>query len=471
MNSAENVYKVGKPPREIDNDILKPTETLPTYLWWTAFGLATTGVLMFWSVIGYSFVKGLGILGINNPVSWGFYIINFVFWVGIGHAGTLISAILYLFRQRWRTTINRAAEAMTIFAVLTAILFPLIHLGRPWMMFFIFPYPNERGPIWTNFKSPLLWDVFALTTYFTVSLIFWYMGLVPDLAIMRDRLANMTAKSKWGNILIQLRKKLVDILSIGWVGSAKTWIHYEKMVLILAALSTPLVLSVHSIVSFDFATSVIPGWHATIFPPYFVAGAIYSGFAMVMTIMIISREVFQLKQYVTMKHLENMALVILLTGMMVSFAYTMEFVMAWYSGNEMEQYVFMNRLGIIGDVKSDYAWSFWIMFTCNVVSPHFMWFKKLRTNLTVLFIISIVVNIGMWFERYVIVVTSLNRDYIPSSWDLYTPTWADYATMVGSFGWFFFWYLIFVRALPQIAISELKADEAGDQLAKGIGSH
>jgi len=462
MSTLENIYNIGKPNREIDNDILKPLESFPTRLWYIAFGLSVIGVIMFWGIAGYSFKKGLGILGINNPVAWGFYIINFVFWIGIGHAGTLISAILYLFRQRWRTTINRAAEAMTIFAVMTALTFPVIHLGRPWLLFFFFPYPNERGPLWVNFRSPLLWDVFAISTYFTVSLIFWYMGLVPDLATMRDRLVNIEAKTKFGNALLKLRKNVVNILSIGWVGSAKTWIHYEKMVLILAAISTPLVFSVHSIVSFDFATSVIPGWHATIFPPYFVAGAIYSGFAMVMTIMIISREVFGLKQYVTLKHLENMALVILLTGMMVSFAYTTEFVMAYYSANEMEQYVFLNRL------KGPYAWSFWTMFTCNVVSPHFMWFKKLRTNIYVLFAISIVVNIGMWFERFVIIVTSLHRDYLPSSWDLYIPSFYDYAMLIGSFGWFFFWYLIFVRALPQIAVAELKADEAGDK-AKGFG--
>lgn len=462
MSAVENIYNIGKPDREIDNDLLKPLESFPTKLWYIAFGLSTFGVLLFWGVAGYSFKKGMGVFGINNPVAWGFHIINFVFWIGIGHAGTLISAILYLFRQRWRTTINRAAEAMTIFAVITALMFPVLHLGRPWLAMFFFPYPNERGPLWVNFRSPLLWDVFAISTYFTVSLVFWYMGLVPDLATMRDRLVNIEAKTTFGTKLLQFRKKMVNILSIGWVGSAKTWIHYEKMVLILAAISTPLVFSVHSIVSFDFATSVIPGWHATIFPPYFVAGAIYSGFAMVLTIMIISREVFGLKQYITLKHLENMALVILLTGMMVSFAYTTEFVMAYYSANDMEQYVFLNRL------TGPYAWSFWTMFTCNVVSPHFMWFKKLRTNIYVLFVISIVVNIGMWFERFVIIVTSLHRDYLPSSWDLYIPTFYDYSLLVGSFGWFFFWYLLFVRALPQIAVAELKADEAGDKV-KGFG--
>jgi len=463
MDSATNVYSIGKPAREIDNDILKPVESFPTKTWWVVFSIATTVMLIMWGIIGYTFKVGLGPLGINNPVGWGFYIINFVFWIGIGHAGTLISAILYLFRQRWRTTINRAAEAMTIFAVMTALLFPVIHLGRPWMVFFFFPYPNERGPIWPNFKSPLLWDVFAISTYFTVSLIFWFMGLVPDIATMRDRLNNQESDSKFGKIWLNFKRGVSNILSIGWVGSGKTWIHYEKMVLILAAMSTPLVFSVHSIVSMDFATSVIPGWHATIFPPYFVAGAIYSGFAMVMTLMIITREVFQLKQYITLKHLENMAIVILLTGMMVSFAYTIEFVIAAYSGNKIEQYAFLNRL------KGPYAWGFWTMFTCNVVSPHFMWFKKLRTNIPFLFFITIVVNIGMWFERYVIVVISLHRDYIPSSWDLYSPTWVDYSVLIGSFGWFFFWYLLFVRILPQIAIAEVKADEYGDQVAKGMG--
>lgn len=464
--SVKNIFEIGKSDQQIDDDVLRPTEMFPSKTWWLLFGIATTLVLLMFGVIGYTFVVGLGVLAINTPVSWGFYIVNFVFWVGIGHAGTLISAILYLFRQKWRTSINRAAEAMTIFAVMTAALFPLIHVGRPWMVFFIFPYPNERGPLWVNFRSPLLWDVFAVATYFSVSIAFWYMGLIPDFAIMRDRIkaklkANPNDKVAVG--LLSTRSVVLKILAAGWVGSAKTWVHYEKMVLILAALATPLVLSVHTIVSFDFATSVIPGWHATIFPPYFVAGAIYSGFAMVMTLMIISRAVFNLREYITISHLENMAIVILLTGMMVSLAYTTEFIIAAYSANPVEQYAFMNRL------QGPYAWAFWIMFTANVVSPHFMWFKKLRTNITVLFVISIVVNIGMWFERFVIIIISLHRDYLPSSWRMYVPTWADYAVLVGSFGWFFFWYLIFIRIFPQIAVAEVKADEAGYRLAKGHG--
>lgn len=458
-NPNANSLALGKSYAEIDNDILKPLESFPTKTWWIAFLIAASALGMFGAVLIYSFVVGLGIFGLNNPAAWGFYIVNFVFWVGIGHAGTLISAILYLFRQKWRTSINRAAEAMTIFAVLTAAIFPLIHVGRPWLVYWIFPYPNERGPLWVNFRSPLLWDVFAVSTYFIISLIFWYMGLLPDFATMRDRLEPFKSKTKIGQLLLDVKKIALRVVSLGWVGSAKTWHHYEKMVMLLSALATPLVLSVHTIVSFDFATSLIPGWHATIFPPYFVAGAIYSGFAMVLTLMIIMRSVFKMTDYITLKHLENMGIVILTTGMMVSFAYATEFIIAAYSANHTEQYVFLNRL------NGPYAWAFWIMFTCNVVSPHFMWFKKLRTNVKVLFAISIVVNIGMWFERFVIVVTSLHRDYLPSSWDMYIPTWADYAMLVGSFGLFFTLFLLFVRTFPAIAVAEVKADEANADLA------
>ena len=458
--TIKNIFSTGKSHKEIDDDILKPIESFPTKKWWIVLSIAGTLSLLLFTLIGYTFVKGLGVLGINNPVGWGFYIINFVFWVGIGHAGTLISAVLFLFRQRWRTSINRAAEAMTIFAVMTAGIFPIIHVGRPWFIFWATPYPNERGSLWVNFKSPLVWDPFAIGTYITISLAFWYMGLVPDLANMRDRVEKMQAKGALSKILLGLKKNTIRILAIGWVGSAKVWTHYEKMVLMLAALATPLVLSVHTIVSFDFATSVIPGWHATIFPPYFVTGAIYSGFAMVLTLMIITRQVFNLKQYITLKHLENMGLVILVTGMIVSLAYTTEFIIAAYSAYEPEQYVFLNRM------QGPYAWAFWTMFFCNVVSPHFMWFKKLRTNIFVLFVVSIVVNIGMWFERFVIIVTSLHRDFLPSSWDNYIPTWVDYGIMLGSFGFFFTLYLIFVRILPSIAIAEVKADEAQDQINK-----
>ena len=464
MNARPNDFSVGKDYLSIDNDILKPVESFPTRIWFILITITGSLALMMFGLIGLTFAEGLGHLGINLPVGWGFYIVNFVFWIGIGHAGTLISAVLYLFRQRWRTAINRAAEAMTIFAVMTAGVFPVIHVGRPWFIFWPIPYPNERGPLWPNFNSPLLWDVFAISTYATISIAFWYMGLVPDFANMRDRVEKWVPRSKVQETLLTAKRLVIRALAIGWVGSAKTWLHYEKMVLMLAALATPLVLSVHTIVSFDFATSVIPGWHATIFPPYFVDGAIYSGFAMVLTLMIITRKVFNLTEYITAKHLENMGLVILVTGMIVSLAYSTEFIMAAYSEYEQEQYVlFKSR------ISGQFAWSFWIMFTCNVVSPHFMWFKKLRTNITALFIISIIVNIGMWFERFVIIITSLHADFLPSSWDGYIPTIADYGILIGSFGFFFTLYLLFVRAIPSIAIAEVKADEAADELAKGHG--
>ncbi len=451
-------YSIGKSYKDIDDEVLQPIESFPTNLWYIAISITGSLALMMFTLIGFSFYKGLGVLGINNPVGWGFYIVNFVFWIGIGHAGTLISAVLYLFRQRWRTTINRAAEAMTVFAVMTAGIFPIIHVGRPWFIFWAVPYPNERGPLWVNFKSPLVWDPFAITTYALISIIFWYMGLVPDLANIRDRQEKLQATGPISSFLLKVKKISIRAMALGWVGSARAWSHYEKMVLMFAALSTPLVLSVHTIVSFDFATAVVPGWHSTLFPPYFVTGAIYSGFAMVLTLLIITREVFKLKAYITMKHLENMGIIILVTGMIVSFSYTMEFLMAAYSGYEPEQYVFLNRL------KGPYAFAFWTMFTCNVVSPHFMWFKKLRTNIYVLFAVSIVVNIGMWFERFVIIITSLHRDFLTSSWDLYIPTWVDYGILLGSFGFFFTLYLIFVRVLPVIAFSEVKADEANERL-------
>ncbi|MFX3507033.1 NrfD/PsrC family molybdoenzyme membrane anchor subunit, partial [Leptospira borgpetersenii] len=374
----------GKSVRDVTEDILKPVEAFPTSLWWKAFLLVLTITVVDLAIIGYLMWEGLYILGINNPVAWGFFIVNFVFWIGIGHAGTLISAVLYLFRQEWRTGINRAAEAMTIFAVLTAASNLIIHIGRPWVGFWLFPYPNERGPLWVNFRSPLIWDTFAVSTYLTISLVFWYIGLIPDIAAVRDR-------SKG-----EMKRKIYDILSLGWVGSNKAWSHLEMVAMILAALSTPLVLSVHTIVSFDFAVSILPGWHTTIFPPYFVAGAIFSGFAMVVTLMVIAREVFNLKDYITMKHLENMNKVIMVTGLIVGLAYSTEFFMAWYSGNEYEGFTFVNR------AFGPYGWAYFIMFSCNVFSPQVFWWKKLRTNIPIMFVISIVVNIGMWFERYVI---------------------------------------------------------------------
>ncbi|UOG38667.1 polysulfide reductase NrfD [Leptospira noguchii] len=427
----------GKSVRDVTEDILRPVESFPTSLWWKAFLLVLTITVVDLGIIGYLTWEGLYILGINNPVAWGFFIVNFVFWIGIGHAGTLISAVLYLFRQEWRTGINRAAEAMTIFAVLTAASNLIIHIGRPWVGYWLFPYPNERGPLWVNFRSPLIWDTFAVSTYLTISLVFWYIGLIPDIAAVRDR-------SKG-----EFKRKLYDVLSLGWVGSNKAWSHLETVAMILAALSTPLVLSVHTIVSFDFAVSILPGWHTTIFPPYFVAGAIFSGFAMVVTLMVIAREVFNLKDYITMKHLENMNKVIMVTGLIVGLAYSTEFFMAWYSGNEYEGFTFVNR------AFGPYGWAYFIMFSCNVFSPQVFWWKKLRTNIPVMFIISIIVNIGMWFERYVIVMTT-HADFLPSSWDMYIPSVYDFMMLIGTFGIFFTLFLLFCRIMPVIAVAEVK---------------
>ncbi len=447
----------GKVYGDVNDDIVRPMDTFPTKLWWGAFAISLVLLTLLFVEIGYLIATGMGIVGVNVPVSWGSFIITFVFWIGIGHAGTLISAVLYIFRQQWRTAINRSAEAMTIFAVACAGIFPIIHVGRPWLVLLWFPpLPNERGTLWPNFRSPLLWDLFAISTYLTISLVFWYLGLVPDLAAVRDRIK---ASDFWS----KFRKNAYSILSLGWVGSARSWSHYEATAMILAGLSTPLVLSVHSIVSFDFATSVIPGWHTTIFPPYFVAGAIFSGFGMVLTLLIIMRELFNLKDYITIKHLENMAKVVTLTGMIVGLAYATEFFVAWYSGTEAEAFVFINR------AFGPYWWSYWIMISCNVISPQIFWFKKLRTNPMVLWIVSIFVNIGMWFERYVIVVTSLHRDFLPSSWDEYVMTIHDYGIMLGSFGLFFTLFLLFCRFLPTIAMTEIKMVMKSKDAAKGYG--
>jgi molybdopterin-containing oxidoreductase family membrane subunit len=370
-------------------------------------------------------------------VGWGFAIVNFVFWVGIGHAGTLISAVLYLFRQKWRTAINRFAEAMTIFAVICALVFPGIHIGRVWVAYFMFPIPNQMG-MWPNFRSPLLWDIFAVGTYFAVSLLFWYVGLIPDLATLRDR-----AKSK-------VKRFVYGILSMGWRSSNRHWQNYELAYLMLAGLSTPLVLSVHSIVSTDFAVSLLPGWHTTIFPPYFVAGAIFSGFAMVMTLAIPARKIYGLESIITIGHLDKMAKIMLVTGSMVGYAYAMEFFIAWYSGNTYESFAFVNR------AVGPYAWAYWIMISCNVIIPQLFWSKTLRTSVPVLFIASIFANIGMWFERFVIVISSLSRDYLPSSWDYYTPSIWDILMLIGSFGLFFTFFLLFLRFLPMIAMFEVK---------------
>jgi molybdopterin-containing oxidoreductase family membrane subunit len=372
-----------------------------------------------------------------------------VFWIGIGHAGTLISAILFLFRQRWRTSVNRAAEAMTIFAVMCAGLFPLIHMGRPWLAHWMFPYPNTRGSLWINFRSPLVWDFFAISTYLTISLIFWYVGLLPDLAAIRDRTA-----SPW-------RRRIAGILSLGWNGSTRTWQRYEVVYLLLAGLGTPLVVSVHTIVSWDFATAIIPGWHATIFPPYFVAGAIFSGMAMVLTLMIVARKTMQLEDYITPRHVDLMCKLIIVTSGIVGLSYATEFFTALYSGDAYEQFVFLNR------ATGPLFWAYWTMVGCNVLVPQFLWFRRVRSNLAVVFVISIFINIGMWFERFVIIVTSLQRDFLPSSWVSYAPTSIEVATLVGTFGLFFTCFLLFVRLVPVIAIGEVKAVVSHDKLSGG----
>lgn len=384
--------------------------------------------------------EGIGVWGLNKTVGWAWDITNFVWWVGIGHAGTLISAILLLFRQKWRMSINRAAEAMTIFAVICAAMFPLFHMGRLWLGFYwALPLPNTFGSLWVNFNSPLLWDVFAISTYFTVSLVFWYIGLIPDFATIRDRAKNKISQAVYG------------ALSFGWTGGAKAWMRYESVALILAGLATPLVLSVHTIVSFDFATSVIPGWHTTIFPPYFVAGAIFSGFAMVLTLMIVTRAMFKLEDYITIGHIELMNIVIIITGSIVGIAYITELFIAWYSGVQAEQYAFLNR------VSGPYWWAYWTMMTCNVISPQLFWVKKIRTSIVATFILSIIVNIGMWFERFVIIVTSLHRDYLPSSWAMFFPTKYDVGVYLFSFGFFFTAFLLFSKFFPVINIAEVKS--------------
>lgn len=383
------------------------------------------------------FLYGVGVWGINIPVGWGFAIINFVWWIGIGHAGTLISAILLLFRQDWRTSINRFAEAMTLFAVASAGLFPLLHVGRPWLAFWLMPYPNTMN-VWPQFRSPLVWDVFAVSTYATVSLLFWYTGLIPDLATMRDR-----AKPTWA-------KRIYGIFALGWRGSARHWERYEITYLVLAGLSTPLVLSVHTVVSFDFAISVIPGWHATLFPPYFVAGAIYSGFAMVLTLAIPVRKFYHLEDFITMRHIENMAKVMLATGLVVFYGYMMEVFFGFYSANEYEQFMIHNRM------TGPYAPYYWALIFCNGVVPQSLWFRSVRRNIGLLFVISIIVNIGMWLERFVIVVTSLHRDFLPSSWDMYYPTIWDWIIYLGSIGQFLFLFFLFLRFVPMIAMFEMK---------------
>jgi len=427
-----------RPPSWITNQVVGIIEGKTPRWWWVTFIISALVMLLCPIYIGYLITTGVGVWGLNSPIAWGWAIVNFVFWIGIGHAGTLISAVLFLLRQKWRTSINRAAEAMTIFAVMCAGIFPGIHVGRIWYAWWLFPLPNSNGPIWPQFRSPLLWDVFAVSTYFTVSFLFWYMGLIPDLATIRDRCKNFFSKFFYG------------LFSLGWTGSNRHWRNYEKAYLLLAGLSTPLVLSVHSIVSFDFAVSQVPRWHTTIFPPYFVAGAIFSGFGMVLTLMIPLRSIFKLHDLLTVRHIELMCKVTLATGTIVGYAYGMEFFIAWYGGNPYEAYCFQNR------AFGPYWWAYWIMISCNVITPQFFWVKKWRTNVVFVWILSIFVNIGMWFERFVIVVSSLHRDYIPANWSYYSPTKVDVLTFVGTFGLFMVLFLLFIRFLPLIAISEVK---------------
>ena len=423
---------------DVTEDVCKPIEDKAPKTWYILFGIALIIGLYGVGCILYLLGTGVGVWGLNKTIGWAWDITNFVWWVGIGHAGTLISAVLLLFRQKWRMAINRSAEAMTIFAVFMAGLFPLIHMGRLWLGYWVLPLPNHFGSLWVNFNSPLLWDVFAISTYLSVSLVFWYIGLIPDFATIRDRAKKPVAK------------KMYSILSFGWSGRAKHWNRFELVSLVLAGLATPLVFSVHSIVSFDFATSVIPGWHTTIFPPYFVAGAVFSGFAMVQTLMLVMRKAMKLEAYIHTKHVEYMNIVIMTTGSIVGTAYITELFISWYSGVEYEAYAFINR------ASGPYWWAYWAMMTCNVISPQLMWFRKLRRSLIFTFFISIVVNIGMWFERYVIIVTSIHRDYLPSSWSMHYPSHIDIGVYVGTIGLFFVFFLLFARYFPVLALNEVK---------------
>ena len=440
--------------QSITSDILNPMLNKASKSWYLGMTVSSLAMgfglfMIFWTVW-----QGIGTWGENRTVGWAFEITTFVWWIGIGHAGTFISAILLLFRQRWRNSINRSAEAMTLIAVVCAALFPLIHLGRPLLTFFIFPYPNTRN-LWVNFNSPLVWDVFAISTYFTISLVFWYVGLIPDIGTLRDKIGK------------GFKKYVYNFLSFGWTGSARDWHRHEVTSIMLAAIATPLVLSVHSIVSMDFASAILPGWHTTIFPPYFVAGAIFSGFAMVLTLLIIARKAMGLEDFITPGHIENMNKILIATGSIVGLAYMTELFMAWYSGIEYEHYVFLNR------ISGPYAWAYWIMMICNVGSAQLLWIKKLRTSLVFTFFISIVINIGMWFERYVIIVTSLHRDFLPSSWTMYKPTIVEYGLLIGTLGIFFTAFFLFIRIFPVISIFEVKSilKSSGENHSKTEHSH
>jgi molybdopterin-containing oxidoreductase family membrane subunit len=431
----------GQSFRSVTDKIASIVLSRPTQRGWLAFfGLNVALVVMFLAVVTYLIAYGVGIWGINVPVAWAFAITNFVWWIGIGHAGTLISAILLLMHQKWRTSINRLAEAMTIFAVMCAGLFPLLHLGRPWFFYFLVPYPNTMG-LWPQFRSALVWDVFAVSTYFTVSLLFWYMGMIPDLATLRDRSASRLGQIAYG------------MLAMGWRGSARHWQRYEAAYLLLGGLATPLVVSVHSVVSSDFAIGIVPGWHETVFPPYFVAGAIFSGFAMVLVLAIPLRIFYHLEEFITLNHLDVMGKILLATSLLTSYGYLSEQFMAWYGGDEAEHYVYVNRLVGFGQ----YALVSWSVLLCNTIVPQILWVRRWRRNQALLLAVSLLVLVGMWLERFMIIVTSLHRDFLPSSWGMFKPTIWDYLTFAGSIGLFFFMFLLFIRLLPMISISEMRA--------------
>ncbi|MBI4477734.1 MAG: polysulfide reductase NrfD [Acidobacteria bacterium] len=443
-----NLVAGNKTAADVTREVVGALDRKPTALWWTGFGLSFSALLVGIAAVVYQIMVGVGTWGLNNTVGWAFDITNFVFWIGIGHAGTLISAILYLLRQRWRTSVSRAAEAMTLFAVICAAVFPVIHMGRPWLAFWMAPYPNTRGPLWINFRSPLVWDLFAVGTYFTISAIFWYLGLLPDLATIRDR----TRRGA--------RSRLLAWLSLGWNGSCRTWQRYEVVYLLLAGLATPLVISVHSIVSWDFATSIVPGWHTTIFPPYFVAGAVFSGLAMVLTLMLIARATMKLQDYIGLGHIEAMCKLVIATSGMVGLAYLTEVFIGLYSGNQYEQYAVANRaFGPLG-------WGYGVMVGCNVLLPQLLWFRRVRRTVAVVFLVSVLINVGMWFERFIIIAGSLERDFLPSSWAGYRPTPVEIATLAGSFGLFFTCFLLFCRFVPVIAIAEIKGVLAPPPLRK-----
>lgn len=444
------------PPGWISDAVAGVIEVKTPAWWWMCFVPSVIMMGVLWTMVIYLMATGVGVWGPGHPAMWGWAIVNFVWWIGIGHAGTLISAILFLLRQKWRTSINRAAEAMTIFAVMCAGIFPLIHIGRIWFGWWLFPIPNSYS-IWPQFRSPLMWDVFAVSTYFTVSLLFWYMGLIPDLAVMRDRAPN------------KIRKFAYGLFSLGWTGSNRHWSNYEKAYLILAGLSTPLVLSVHSIVSLDFSVSQLPGWHTTIFPPYFVAGAVFSGFGMVLSLLVPLRRLLRLEDIITVRHVELMCKVTLATSCIVAYAYGMEFFIAWYSGNPYERFTFMQRL------NGPYWWAWLTMVSCNCLFPQLFWFKKVRQNMLVVFILSILVNVGMWFERFVIIIMPLTRDFIPANWGYFRPTWVDITLYLGTFGMFFTFFLLFLRFIPLIAIAEVKGvtpqADAHNPLGGAKGGH